>query len=134
MKIISRTGTALLVVCFIIAGCKHVSPPTPTASFSITVEGVGKEEIRRTGGGKCTTDLPVRVDVSIAGGAPGNTIQGKATCLGAVVAMTNPTADTGGAAAAGFGVGTQIAGQAGCKPTYIPIAAPDSNWLVLCQF
>jgi hypothetical protein len=86
-------------------------------------------------GDMCKAGDSVVVMVEIQGGAPGNAVQGSATCSGVQVVSDVNTAVSGDSAARGIRRGTQGIGRSGCYwATTMADPSKPSHWKVTCSF
>jgi hypothetical protein len=103
----------------------------------IVISGVGSNAPTRTtiGAQACRAGA-AEVQVTISGGAVGNSIDGQATCNNGVVAGPVNAIDPGnGQQGSNTGGGMQTQGTPGCTHAYARVPqGPDSTWSVVCKF
>jgi hypothetical protein len=104
----------------------------------IVISGFGSNAPTRTtiGAQTCRPGAAAEAQVTISGGAVGNSIDGQATCNNTVVAGPVNAIDPGnGQQGSNTAGGIQNQGTPGCTHAYARVPqGQDSTWSVVCKF
>lgn len=134
---------ATLCACVTLSACTQSTPSErqgerqmAAPASQIILSGFGNGAVTRTniGAQTCTPGNSAEVQVTISGGAAGNSIDGEARCNGGVVAGSVNAIDPGnGQQGSNTASGIQAQGTPECAHTFVA-QGQQSQWSVVCKF